>query len=192
MRTQDQLATEIGSMTLENALTQVQWALLRIRDEMADLGIRLDSADLNLETVREAKGEGEITVWVVTVAGSIAANTTNTMSMSLRPPTAEVETRQLQEVQDDLVDLSRELFTVVKEAAKSPSIPLEFENGSITVKLVVDKDGSLKVAAPGLLKELLKRVGFDASVTVEGNWVSTSTIVLNYSNAKDEPEISIL
>lgn len=56
------------------------------------------------------------------------------------------------------------------------------------VELVVDASGSLKVAAPSLLKELLKGFGIGVSVEVGANWVSTSSITLNFANVADKEE----
>lgn len=188
MSEDDRSALVIGTMDLSDALEQVQWALLRIGSRMKQQGVRLDSADLSLETVREVNAKGEVTILVVTVAGSLATKATNTLIISLREPTAKQDEKfKLQaEVQDDLVDLSNAMFEVLEEAGSSPTIPLELKNGSVKVELIVDATGSLKVSGPKLLREILRNLGLGASFEVSSNWVSTSSITLNFGNVADE------
>lgn len=174
---------------LDQALVQVQWALIKLQSQpgYADLDIELKTVDLDLVTYTDFSVEGEATVYVVTVAGDIAVKSTNTLKIALRPPAPRTEDEaalDIETVGETIERLGEAMFSIVAQA-RDGFPPLELKEGGVAVELVVDGGGSVKVATPGAWGKILKLFGFDASVKAASRATRTSTITLTFKNAGD-------
>lgn len=174
-------------MPLNDALTQVQWALIKLQSQpdYADLGLKLTSVDLNLVTYADITASGEVKILVVTVAGEIAAKSTNTLNVTLQPPKAKAVDALGEEemtTAETVEALGKAMMSVVSHAMNG-NPPLELKEGKITVELVVDAKGSITVATPSILEGVLKLLfGEDLGIEakVGSNLILTSSIELTF------------
>lgn len=190
----DEFAVVYGSMKMLDALEMLQETLNQIRANrlLQGTGAVLRTADITLKTVAKVEATGSITILVVTLAGSAARATTQTVTMSLTPQEpikGLLDTKK--PVVDSLVSLTAELAETVRTARASTATALDLAKGSITVDLVVTRGGSIEVATPAAWKTILKAIGFDAKASAAGELVSTSTIALTFGQEhadEDSPE----
>jgi hypothetical protein len=170
--------------TSEHALRQLQFALRDIHEEMnlRRYSVRFKSADISLATRTDVSASGEVTVTVVTVAGTIGVNSTSTLNITLGPPTPDETKDLVDSASENLKALTRHLLSLIEEASQG-AFKLEFQEGSVTTEVVVNAQGEIELAAPGILKSILKFFGFDASVSAAAALIKTSSITINFERA---------
>ena len=185
----DAISVEYGSMRMLDALETLQRSLnlIRAKGMMQGTGAALVSADIKLETVAKGEVDGSVTILVVTIAGAAARTSTQTVTMKLTPnePIKGLDTTGQVGVIDSLVSLTEEMANTVRTARSSTSSALGLAEGAIAVDLVVSKQGSIEVATPSVWKAILSQIGFDAKASVAGEFVSTSSITLNFGPSEE-------
>lgn len=188
----DKVFSVYGAMKLSDALDIVQRALVQINAQLThpdlqSISVELESADLNLETMLGAEVGVEATVAVVTVTGSVAGKVTHTLAISLRPQTPpSTDVIKLIDPTTQLVTLTSGMFEVLLAAMSADGIPLELKSGSVSIELVVDANGKLEVAPAGFWKKVAEFFGVSAKASVSAEYVSTSSITLNFKSTKDD------
>jgi len=170
-------------MPLDKAMRQVQLALIQLQAQPAysALKLNLTSAELNLVTFTEFSAGGEATVFVVTVAGDVAVQSTNTLRIALEdiPALGRGVTDLGVSPADTILQLGKAMFQVLAQA-RDGQPQLVLKDATIAVELAVNANGSIEVAAPNLLKTILSAFGFEAAVKAGAKVTRTSSITLNF------------
>lgn len=183
----DDFFHSFGNIRMLDALEILQNSLNRIKANnlLEGSGATLESADISLETVTETSINGEVTILVVTVAGAAARNSTHTVSMTLEPavPIRGLDRQDTAVVVESLVSLTRELGKTAKAARQGTATQLTLSKGSIKVDLIISANGSIEVSAPGIWKTILEKIGFDAKASAATEFISTSSITLNFAES---------
>lgn len=164
--------------SVNNAIYQVKDAVNRIHASplIKESPFELSSADLELATSVEKNDSGELTIVIATVGEKYGEATTHTMAFSFvefeEPVKEEVTT-----VPADLITLAESLVKGAGFAGAPGNIRLDMQEGSVQIKVVITKEGSVEIATPKLLEAL----GLGGQVSTGQARVATSSVTLNFT-----------
>jgi hypothetical protein len=134
-------------LTLEDLVREVKVALLKVQQSAENDKLPpLSSAEIELNTVQSKNGEGKLSVLIVEIGGTLSSEITNTIKLTLVPPSSK-SSSDVASVQ--FADaLAESILSGARgiAAAKIGSPPLNAKELEATIKFVIKRDGNGKLS----------------------------------------------
>lgn len=134
-------------LTLKDLVREVKVALLKVQQSAENDKLPpLSSAVIELNTVQSSIGQGKFSVIIVEIGGSSSSEFTNTVKLTLVPPSSKASSDVASIQFADALAESILAGARGIAAAKTGSPPLNAKELEATIKFVIKRDGNGKLS----------------------------------------------